>query len=113
MDIPNERIRALREGMLHMEQTEFSEKTGISLERLKKIEKGKVRVRVEDVMGVSDAFNISTEYFIGTRKIPSPVIRNERDARIWMMIERLSEDQLNELLELMKEELDIPSGEDE
>lgn len=113
MDIPNERIRDLRVGMLHMEQAEFSEKTGIPLERLKKIEKGTVKVRLADVTSVSDAFNISTEFFIGTRRFPSPVIRNEKEARIWVMIEQLSDEQLDELLECMKEELDIPSGEDE
>lgn len=99
--------------MLHMEQAKFSEKTGIPLERLKKIEKGRIKVRLADVTGVSDAFNISTEFFIGARRLPSPVIRNEKDARIWLMLEQLSDEQLDELLERMKEELDAPSGKDE
>lgn len=111
MDEANRRIRDLRIGMLHMEQEEFSEKTGIPLTRLKKIEKETVRVKISDIMAVSETFDISTDFLLGSRKLPSPPIRNEKDARIWGLLERLPDDQLLELMEHLAEELHI-QGED-
>ncbi len=110
MDVTNKRIRDLRIGMLHMEQKEFSEKTGIPVERLVKIEKGKVRVKLADIISVSDAFDISTDFLLGNRKLPSPPIRNEKDARIWGMLEALPDEQLRELMERLAEEADAPAG---
>lgn len=112
MDVMNERIRDLRNGILHMERAEFSEKTGIPPERLEKLEKGKVRVKLADISAISDAFDISTDFLLGNRRLPAPVIRNEKDARIWGMLEMLSDEQLRELMNHLADELDIPMADD-
>lgn len=102
MEIVNRRFKEFREA-LQMSEREFAEKTGIKLERVKKIEAGRVKVSREEVLAVSDHFGVSADYILGLEKQPRPVFHSEADARIWRGLQGLSGEELDEVMKALEE----------
>lgn len=105
MYIANERIKEVRLVLKCISQEQFAKETGIDLERIKKLEKGKVKASLEDVVAVADAYDLSTDFLLGKRRLPAPVIRTEQEAQVWDRIEKLSQEQLMELCEGLMERM--------
>ena len=103
MYIANERIKEVRLVLKSISQEQFSKETGIALERIKKLEKGRVKASLDDVVAISDAYGISMDFLMGNRRLPAPVITSEEEALFWNRLEKLSIHELGEFCEeLMK-----------
>jgi transcriptional regulator with XRE-family HTH domain len=111
MYIANERIKIYRSVGLKISQEEFAEKTGIGIERLKKIETGKVNPSLQEVVDISRVFDVSTDYILGRIRIPAPILRTEEEARLWYMLEKMSEDDLQETLRSLNAKLETEDEE--
>ena len=86
MDISNQRIKDWR-AVLGISIEEFSKATGIPVDRIKKIEKGAVKVNVDEITKIADTYDLTIDYLIGKRNIPLPPARTEKEARRWSQIE--------------------------
>lgn len=103
MKIVNRRFKEFRE-ILKLSEEEFAGKTGIKLDRLKKIEAGRVRVSVTDVLKVSDCFGVSNDYLLGFEEKPRPVLHNEEEAILWQKLQQLSQEELQKVTEMLEEQ---------
>lgn len=102
MEIVNKRFKEFRE-LLQLSEEKFAERTGIKLDRLRKIEAGHARVRVEEVLAVSDCFGVSNDYLLGFDEKPRPVFHSEWEALLWHKLQKLSEEELQKVIEALEE----------
>lgn len=102
MEIVNRRFKEFREA-LQMSEGEFAEKTGIRLERVRKIENGRVKVDIGEILAVSDCFGVSNDYLLGMEEQPRPIFHSEEDARIWCGLLKLSDEERKEVQRLLEE----------
>lgn len=103
MEIVNRRFKEFRE-ILKLSEEEFAEKTGIKLNRLKKIENGCAKVRVEEALAVSDCFGVSNDYLLGFEEKPWPVFHSAEEALLWHRLQKLSEGELQKVMEALEEQ---------
>lgn len=103
MEIVNRRFKEFRE-ILQLSEKEFAEKTGIELNRIKKIEDGCTKVRVEEVLAVSDCFGVSNDYLLGIEEQPRPIFHSEEEALFWRRLLNLSEGELEKVIEALEEQ---------
>lgn len=103
MEIANRRIKEFRK-LLRLSEEEFAERTGIKPDRLKKIEDGGARVKVEEVLAVSDCFGVSNDYLLGFEEKPWPVFHSAEEALLWHRLQKLSEGELQKVMEALEEQ---------
>lgn len=103
MEIVNRRFKEFRE-LLRLSEEEFAEKTGIKPDRIKKIEDGCTKVRLEEVLAVSDCFGLSNDYLLGIEEQPRPILHNEEEALLWRRLQKLSEGELQKVIEALEEQ---------
>lgn len=101
MNIENQRIKEWR-SIIKLSIEEFSEKTGIAVERLRRIEEGRAKVTLKEIIAIGDAFHLSADYLLGHKEIPSPLITCEEEAILWAKLESLEPGQLEELIAELK-----------
>lgn len=97
MDIINTKIKEIREDLIRISREQFAEETGMDLERLIRIEEGKQIPNVEDVVKVSTAYNISTDYIMGNRRLPAPILCSKEAKKLWEKLELLPDHELWEV----------------
>lgn len=97
MNIENQRIKEWRQ-ITNLSEEQFAKETGLPVERIQKIEAGKIKVTLKDIVAVADAFFLSMDYLIGRKEKPSPILMSEEQASAWAKIERLAPEQLDELI---------------
>lgn len=103
MGIVNRRFKEFRE-ILKLSEEEFAERTGIKSDRLKKIEDGGARVKVQEVLAVSDCFGVSNDYLLGFEEKPRPVFHSEWEELLWRRLQKLSEGELQKVIEALEEQ---------
>lgn len=102
MEMPNIRFKEYRE-YLGLSIPAFSEKTGLTERRLKNIESGKARVRVDVAINVSNAFNVSMDYLLGRIDDPLPKFWSEDDRNFLEHVRNLTPESKKAFLEKMEE----------
>jgi len=88
MGIINERITELREHKGYSEEY-IAEKLKISINSYRKYENNKI-LDLNELIAISDVFDISTDYLLGNTDIPIPVL-TDKNAELIMALSRMSE----------------------
>ena len=83
--------------------TDFSKECGIAEERIKKIENGRLKPKLIDVVAISGAFNVSTDYLLGNDKSPHPIIHTKEENALWNKLESLTPDELEQVIKAFEE----------
>ncbi len=102
MDIVNERFRKFRE-MLGVSVKELAEKTKIKPQRIRDIERGKVKVRTGDVTALMDVYGISADYLVGSDMMPHPIFKDRKEAAFWKGMSQLPKEELAKVVQAIEE----------
>ena len=84
----DDNISKFRE-LLKMDQKTFAEKSDIDLNRLIRIEEGKVDMTLLELSKISGTFCISADYLLGATDKPCPIFFNEQQEKIWNLLSSL------------------------
>lgn len=103
MAIVNERIKHFRE-TFKVPQEEFSERTGIPLKRLQKLESDRIRAKLGDIVAIQDAYGVSADYLLGRCEDVRPILKSAAMADVWAKVLRMKPEQLGELLDQFDDE---------
>lgn len=101
------RIAEFRTKAVDMSEKEFADLMGVSVKRLQNVESGKAELKIHELCALADAFGVSMDYFLGIHKRPHPVITDEKSARFWLSLDKLSDEELKEVLEEAFGQLDM------
>ena len=82
----------------------FADKCGIAVERVKKIISNNARMTMDELVSISIAYDVSTDYIIGHFPLPLPAPSTESEYELYRKVSQMSEDELVGVLERLKEE---------
>lgn len=101
-NIINERIKGYRIGYLDVSQEEFSKKTGLDLQHLQQLEDGSISASVADIVSISKAYNVSTDFLTGRILLPIPVLKSDREAQLWNSLVNAPFETLSKAVQCLK-----------
>ncbi len=103
MDAISQRIKEFRE-YTQLSITDFSKQCGIEEDKMRKLENGRLKAKLIDVVSISRAFNVSTDYLLGIDKAPHPIIHTNEEHALWSKLESLTPDEMEQLIKAFEEE---------
>lgn len=83
----------------------FAEVCGFSRNRAVSLLKGKGILTIPEAVSVVKCFNVSMDYIMGIYPYPLPTPQDEDDARLYALIGKMSVDELTELAERLRKDL--------
>ena len=83
----------------------FAEKCGLKKARTANLLKGDAVITVMEAVKVADAFNVSLDYIMGFYPYPFPTPKDDKEARLFEQIGRMSLDELAEFSDILKEKM--------
>lgn len=82
----------------------FANKCGIDVERVKKIINNKTQMTMDELVSISIAYDVSTDYIIGHFPLPLPAPSTESEYELYRKVSQMNEEKVVGVLKSLKEE---------
>lgn len=98
------RLKQIREKR-QLSLDEASEGTGIKIQRLKNLENGTGKLRLEELFAATDFYDVVPGFILGDIKIPIPVHISNEQYRLLVQLNDMTPEELDELRKNLEAEI--------